>query len=64
MSNDELSVEFAYQRRQKQARRQDLANLPIEEKVKILVKLQQMSADVKHTSGRSSQKPWKISKND
>jgi hypothetical protein len=44
----------------KELRRRDLAALPIEEKIKMLVKLQHMANAVRHQSGRKYRKPWDV----
>jgi len=43
----------------KKRRRKDLAQLPIEEKIKILLKLQDMAIPILHKRG-IYKKPWKI----
>lgn len=44
----------------KESRRRDLAALPIEEKIKILVKLQHMANAVGCQAGRDYRKPWDV----
>ncbi len=44
----------------KEARRHELASLPVEEKVTILVQLQRISSDIARQSGREAQEPWDI----
>lgn len=44
----------------KKVRRSKLASLPIEEKVKILIELQQMASKAAEAGGRPSKKPWTI----
>lgn len=44
----------------KSARRAALAALPIEEKIKLLVELQQLASEITDSTGRVSKKPWKI----
>ena len=49
--------------RQKEERRRELAALPIEEKVEILVRLQQMVADVVWETQGTKLEPWKLESN-
>jgi hypothetical protein len=44
----------------KTARRHSLAALPVEEKIGILIKLQELATAVKHQTGRNYQRPWNI----
>lgn len=53
-----VSQESAY--RQKAARRRELASLPIESKLKRLVKLQQVAYTIARQVGRESRRPWTI----
>lgn len=46
--------------RQKKERRRELAALPIEEKVQILVRLQQMVADIARETRGVKLEPWKL----
>jgi hypothetical protein len=46
--------------RQKAARRRELASLPIEEKLKRLVRLQQIAYTVARQVGRECRRPWTI----
>ena len=49
---------------QKASRRKRIASLPIEEKIEILVKLQQMAFEVAKAQGRESKRPWNIKPSD
>ena len=49
--------------RQKQERRRELAALPIEEKVEILVRLRQMVADIAWETRGAKLEPWKLESN-
>lgn len=44
----------------KQQRRQELAKLPIEEKIRIVCRLQRMAAAVHPPRGRTKRRPWDI----
>jgi hypothetical protein len=44
----------------KQSHRHDLAKLPIEEKIKVLIKLQHLASKVKTQSGRKYRNPWDV----
>jgi hypothetical protein len=44
----------------KESRRRELATLPIEQKIEILVKLQHIASNVGRQVGRPYQKPWDI----
>lgn len=44
----------------KATRRQELADLPIEEKIRIIVRLQQLESSIRGATGRTSRAPWKI----
>jgi hypothetical protein len=46
--------------RGKESRRRDLAALPIEEKIKILIKLQHIASAVGRQAGREYRKPWHV----
>lgn len=46
--------------RRKESRRSRLATLPIEEKIKILIKLQHTASKVGSKAGRGYRKPWLI----
>jgi hypothetical protein len=46
--------------RAKAARRQRLAALPIEEKIRILVEMQKLSNDIRRKTGRKPLPEWKI----
>jgi len=46
--------------RWKELRRRDLATLPIEEKIKIVIKLQHMANKIRRQTGRESRKPWDV----
>ena len=46
--------------RQKKERRRELAALPIEEKVEILLQLQQMVAEVAWETRGAKLEPWKL----
>jgi len=48
---------------QKQERRRELAALPIEEKVEILLRLQQMVADLAWETQGVKLEPWKLETN-
>lgn len=45
--------------RAKRERRGDLARLPIEKKIEILVRLQRMASEVGASAGRKAQRPWR-----
>jgi len=42
----------------KAARRRELAALPIEEKIGIVVRLQELESSIRRATGRSTKKPW------
>jgi hypothetical protein len=42
----------------KESHRFELAALPIEEKIRVLIKLQHMASKVKSQTGRGYRKPW------
>ena len=44
----------------KERRRRELAGLPIEEKFRILVKMQKLASETRQALGRSSRSPWRI----
>jgi len=44
----------------KAQRRRDLAALPIEEKLKVVIKLQGLVSSVGRQAGRAYRKPWEI----
>jgi hypothetical protein len=44
----------------KESRRRELATLPIEQKIEILVKLQHLASNVGRHAGRPYKKPWDI----
>jgi hypothetical protein len=46
--------------RAKESRRRDLAALPIEEKIKILIKIQHLASSVARQTGRKYRKPWDV----
>ena len=46
--------------RAKESRRHELANKSAEEKVLLLVKLQQITSEVAKQAGRSYRQPWQI----
>ncbi len=46
--------------RQKRSRRQDLAKLSIEEKIKVLIKLQHLASSIGRQTGRKHRKPWDV----
>jgi len=58
MSADSLIITTKEQFRQKAERRRDLAKLPIEEKLKKLVKLQAIAFTIGRQAGREPRKPW------
>ena len=41
-------------------RRQALAKLPIEKKIRILIELQKIASEIRKISGRSGPRPWQI----
>lgn len=47
--------------RAKQQRRQELASLPFEEKIRILLELQKISRDVQNSKGKEEPHVWDIS---
>ena len=51
-------VESLFLARQK--RRRELARLPIERKIRILLALQKMAGDVRSRAGGARRRPWKI----
>ena len=55
MENDELTRLLAG----KEARRQRLARLPIEEKIRAVIRLQELAAPILHQRGRRV-RPWKF----
>jgi len=46
--------------RAKQRRRRELAGLPFEEKIRILIDLQKMASDIRATVGGIKRRPWDI----
>jgi hypothetical protein len=46
--------------RAKAARRRHLAALPIEEKIKILIRMQKLSNDIRRKTGRKPLPEWEI----
>lgn len=44
----------------KEARRRELAELPMEEKLQAVVKLQQIATTIGRNVGRETRKPWVI----
>jgi hypothetical protein len=44
----------------KAARRRELASLPIEEKIRIVIELQKMESSIRQVTGRSWREPWRI----
>ncbi|MBX9770205.1 MAG: hypothetical protein K2X29_02475 [Candidatus Obscuribacterales bacterium] len=44
----------------KESRRHDLAALPIEEKLQLLIKMQHLESEVARNAGRKHQKPWDL----
>jgi len=46
----------------KQARRRALASLSFPEKISILLRLQEIAAEVRTAAGRAGPSPWKLSK--
>ncbi|MBA3993623.1 MAG: hypothetical protein C0469_08855 [Cyanobacteria bacterium DS2.3.42] len=58
MNSDEQKDFSGEQLRKKAERRRELANLPIEEKLKRLVKLQKVAYSVGMQAGRHPRKPW------
>ena len=46
--------------RAKKERRHRLADLPFDEKVEIVVKLQQMAFEIATAAGRPARKPWNV----
>ncbi len=44
----------------KAARRKELARLPIQEKIKILVELQKMAAAIPRDAKKTSREPWQV----
>lgn len=59
-TNNDKSVSLEQLLQTKESRRHELAALPVEEKVTILVQLQRISTDIARQSGRESQEPWDI----
>lgn len=57
MKSDNSSIQFIAQSKSK--RREQLSNLPVEEKAKILVELQKMAAPILNARGIKVA-PWKI----
>jgi len=47
--------------RAKQRRRRELAKLPFERKIRILVDLQKMASDLRPAKGGNQPRPWDIS---
>ena len=44
----------------KQERRRELARLPFEEKIKIVVELQQITTEIRTSMGLPARKPWDL----
>lgn len=59
MSNDHALI-TADELSSKKARRVELAQLSVEKKVEILIKLQQLTSEVARQAGRPHKKPWAI----
>ncbi len=60
MSTNPIIVSKEELFRWKQSHRHDLATLPIEEKINILIKLQHMASKVGRQAGRNHEKPWDV----
>ena len=60
MSTNPIVVSKEELFRWKQSRRHDLAKLPIEEKINILIKLQHMVSKVGRQAARSYGRPWDV----
>jgi len=61
MQNERLIREEAEKLfRAKQRRRRELASLPFEEKIRILIDLQKMASDIRATVGGTKRRPWDI----
>ncbi len=61
MSEDPFILTTEGQFRHKAERRRELAKLPIEEKLKRLVKLQAIAYTIGQQVGRQPRKPWGVS---
>jgi hypothetical protein len=46
--------------RAKQRRRRELARLPIEEKIRMLVEMQKVANDIRAATGRPNRRVWRI----
>jgi hypothetical protein len=46
--------------RSKREHRKRLAALPIEEKLAIIMRMQQLAWEISHSAGRTSPLPWKL----
>lgn len=60
MSNDHVLITADELHRSKKARRVELAQLSVEKKVEILIKLQKLTSEVARQAGRPYRKPWVI----
>lgn len=60
MENSRIRKEAKDVFRAKMAQRQELAQLPIEKKISILVHLQKTANEIRATVGRVRRCPWKI----
>jgi|JI9StandDraft_1071089.scaffolds.fasta_scaffold05597_2 hypothetical protein len=60
MSNEQTLVKADELHSSKKARRVELAQLPVEKKVEILIKLQQLTSEVARQAGRPYRNPWAI----
>jgi hypothetical protein len=60
MSTNSMAVSKEELFRWKRSRRHDLANLPIEEKIKVLIKLQHIASKVGRQAGRNYGRPWDV----
>lgn len=58
MNQDRLIISNQEQFRQKAERRRELARLPVEEKLKRLIKLQAIAYNVGRQAGRQPRHPW------
>lgn len=62
MSTDPKLVSKEELFKAKESRRRELAALPIEEKIELLVEMQRWECDINRHTGRVHQKPWNITK--
>lgn len=62
MSTDPTRISTEDLLRNKEMRRQALAAKTVEEKVDLLIKLQEMTSEIARQSGREYKKPWRPTK--